>query len=361
MPAGYRSQIQQALHYFARPHTQPRREPLEGPSAWRGDALQPAQWVAQLTEEDVDEIERAIERARRLGKPIGELTSADFPLPRLDGRFAAWRRELTDGRRFVVVRGVPVERWSLEDSELFFWCFGLLLGIPGAQNPHGDLLGHVRDQGVAPGATVRAYRTNEHIEYHCDAADVVGLLCLKKAKRGGQSMIASSVSVYNELLERRPDLIDQLYEPFQLDTRGEGSIDVLPIAPCRYADGQLRTFYHSDYFRSAPDRASARPLTTREHELLDAYDEVLASDGFALCMDLQPGDIQLLSNHAVVHGRTGYQDHDDPELRRHLLRLWLSLPTARSIGSRLRTQVARATVLGELGRSWIRSRLAARD
>ncbi len=92
-----------------------------------------------------------------------------------------------------MLRGVPVERWTESESEVFFWCLGQHLGIPGAQNPQRDLLGHVRDTGESP-EKVRHYRTRVNINFHCDAADVVGLLCLKKAKVGGKSRIVSSVA-----------------------------------------------------------------------------------------------------------------------------------------------------------------------
>ena len=111
---------------------------------------------------------------------------------------------------------------------------------------------------------VRRYRTAGDIAYHCDLADAVGLLCLRGARRGGASRIVSSVSVYNELLRRRPDLIDRLYEPFCLDTRdeqGDGRLPLRPVVPCRYAGGELRTFYHSDYFRSAVRHPEVPPFT----------------------------------------------------------------------------------------------------
>jgi len=42
-------------------------------------------------------------------------------------------------------------------------------------------------------------------------------------------------------------------------------------------------------------------------------------------MVLEPGDIQFLNNYVVVHSRTDYVDHDDPERLRRLLRLWLRI------------------------------------
>ena len=174
----------------------------------------------------------------------------------------------------------------------------------------------------------RLYQTSANIDYHCDAADVVGLLCLKKAKSGGKSRIVSSVTVFNELVKRRSDLVARLFEPFQLDSRGETKGDApgsIPITPCCYAGGKLRTFYHSDYFRSAVRHAEVAPFTEKEQALLDTYEQIAAEPGIFLDMDLQPGDIQLLSNHTNLHARTDYEDHEDPAERRHLLRLWLSL------------------------------------
>ncbi len=328
--AGYFSYAQQAAHYFDRPHDRALKAPLKSAAAWRGPELAAAGgWRTRLDDEQVAEIERALACARATGKPTGEMTAADFPLPFLSAEIARWRTEIVEGRGFQVVSGVPVERWSEPDAELFFWCLGLHLGRPGAQNPQGDLLGHVTDTGDdASDPFVRLYRTAADIAYHCDAADVVGLLCLRAAKRGGASRIASSVSVYNELLARRPDLVERLYEPFLLDVRNEdksGALRYLPVPPCRFSAGRLRTFYHSDYFRSVHRHEDVAAFTDAERELLDLWEEIAASPEIYLDMELGPGDIQWLSNHTVVHARTQYEDHSEPERRRHLLRLWLSI------------------------------------
>ncbi len=340
----YKSLKAQSLHYFSRPHRRPLRTPFPGPAAWRGSKLvtTPEQWCAELTEAEVDELLEAVRRAEGTGKPTRDLTAAEFPLPLLARRIGEWRREVGDGRGFQLIRGAPVDRWSQSQAEVFFWCFGLHLGTPGTQNPEGDLLGHVVDTGEDPAArTVRRYRTSANIAYHCDAADVVGLLCLRKAKTGGQSRIVSSVSVYNALLDARPDLVERLYEPFMLDAHGEGGLDYFPVSPCRYAGGRLRTFYHSDYFRSAMAYEDVPRFTKREQELVDLYEKIASSSELYLDMDLEPGDIQLVSNHTVLHARTGYEDFEQPEKKRHLLRLWLSLEEPMPLAERaLRTASA---------------------
>jgi hypothetical protein len=275
----------------------------------------------------IDELERAADAVTARGLGLDAVRRDDFPLPKLAPTIAEWARELLHGRGFVMVRGLPVARWGEERSALVYWSLGQHLGEPGAQNPQGDLLGHVVDTGEdTANPFVRRYRTAGDIAYHCDLADAVGLLCLRGARRGGASRIVSSVSVYNELLRRRPDLIDRLYEPFCLDTRdeqGDGRLPYVPVVPCRHAGGELRSFYHSDYFRSAVRHAEVPPFTEQEQTLLDLYEEIASSPQLYLDMQFEPGDIQLISNHVTLHARTAYED--DPGGRRHLLRLWLSL------------------------------------
>jgi hypothetical protein len=341
----YKTLTAQTLHYFSRPQERVLREPLNAPSVWTGAEMRRrGDWREELGADDIAELEHALAAARRTGKTLGELTKADFPLPNLSRKIERWRQEVNEGRGFQVLRGIPVERWPQADSELFFWCLGQHLGVPGAQNPERDLLGHVRDTGESP-EHVRHYRTRVNINFHCDAADVVGLLCLRAAQRGGLSRIVSSVAVYNELLRQRPDLVDRLYEPFMMDTKGEGGVRYLPVRPCCFDSGVLRTFYHTDYFRSAVGANGESLLSREDRELLDLYNAIADSPDMHLDMELLPGDIQLLSNHTVLHARTDFEDHSDPDCKRHLLRLWISLPASRSLGTRFRTERSRAGML----------------
>ncbi len=235
------------------------------------------------------EIRGALDHAKATGKAREQLLASDFPLPGLITAIAAWREELQRGRGFVVVRGLPVEDWSAQDSELFFWCLGWHLGLPGAQNRFGELLGHVRDTGVDPNdPTVREYRTRLPISFHCDAADVVGLLCLKTAAEGGASRIASSVTLFNELLAQGAD-VERLFRPFLLDARAEAGLQTFPIEPCRFYRGTLRTFYHSGYFRSAARYPDVTSLSEEELALLDTYDALAEDPDIHLSMELEPG------------------------------------------------------------------------
>jgi hypothetical protein len=348
----------QMLHYLVRPHLGQPEQAVASPAAWRGDELlRSGQWSTTLSAQELAEVEQAVAGVRQLGKPLHALSAADFPLPTLQRRIKEWAGVLSTGRGVQVIRGIPVDRWSEPDCERFFFCLGLHLGMPGAQNRKEELLGHVRSEGLSYSEPhVRGYRTAAELLYHCDGADVVGLLCLRTARSGGSSRFVSSVTVWNELFARRPDLAVRMFEPLLTDTRGDGGLNYFPVSPCRYAGGHLRTWYQSDYFRSAAKHRGAAPLGARELEMLDLYDQIAATPGLYLEMDFQPGDIQLLSNHTVLHSRTAYVDHDEPDRKRHLLRLWLSL--SRPIPWPERPSMAReaARLLAELMIGRVRDR-----
>lgn len=320
--------LQQTMSYFDRPHDGPVPSRVVSPAAWTRGDMENVAWRTRLSHEETDELQRAVSAWQATKAPLAQMRKSDFPLPTLGRKVELWRAEVAKGRGLKVISGVPVDTWSVAEASAFFWGLGQHLGRPGAQNRGGDLLGQVRDTGAdRVDRYVRQYMTTQNIPFHCDAADVVGLLCLRKARSGGLSRIASSVSVYNELVRRRPDLAPRLFEPFMLDTRDEAEangLKVLPVPPCRYADGVLRTFWHSEYFRTSQRHEGVR-LTAAENELLDVYDEIAASPEFHVDMDLEPGDVQLLSNHAVIHSRTDYTDYPEPDRKRHLLRLWITL------------------------------------
>ena len=318
--------LEQLLHYFNRPHTGVPTASVRGPAAWMGQALAGSnEWRERLPPSQVAELQRAVDTALAAKRPTQELTAADFPLPTLQASINRWRAELADGRGFILVNGFPVDTWSREESEVTFWGLGLHLGVPGAQNEAGDLLGHVTDLSAQrEHADERLYRTNQAIRFHCDAADVVGLLCLSTSAHGGASRLVSSVTVFNHLFTTRPDLARRLFEPLLLDARrpASASTQYTPVQPCAFDGTHLRTFMHVDYFSSV-ERHPDVTLDPVVRELLDEWEAFAEQPGVHLDMQLSPGDVQLVSNHAVVHARTSYVD--DPSSPRHLLRLWLSL------------------------------------
>lgn len=319
------------------------REPLNAESAWTGrEAATRRDWIHELSAAEIADLDHALLRARATGKPLANLTREDFPLGGLADSLERWLDALDTGRGFVLVRGVPVERYGEEGAALAYWGLGLHLGSAVSQNAAGDLLGHVRDAGLERrDPSLRLYRTRERLGFHTDGSDIVGLLCLRPAKAGGTSRIVSSVAIYNEILRRRPDLVATLYQPFPFDRNGEegpGQPPYFELPLCRYEAGRLRMFYIGWYIRDSQRHPQAPRLTAAQREVIDLIDEIAADPAIHLDMDFRAGDVQWLKNAVILHARTEFEDHDAPERKRHLLRLWLTSRRAFSDGDALLRQ-----------------------
>jgi hypothetical protein len=306
-----------------------------GPAAWRGKDLQGETrgWLREFSAAESAEIEAACDAYR--GDPSA-LSPASFPLPTLGPVLRALLRELLEGHGFVLLRGLPVQKWSRERQALAYLGLGAWLGRFRSQNAKGHLLGHVKDLGLdIRDPNVRYYQTNRKLEYHTDSVDIVGLLCLQPAKAGGESYIASSATVYNEILRRRPDLMPALFEPFATDRRGEVPEGMKPwfdIPVYHWHAKQLTCIYVRQYIESAQKHfPEARRLSRAQVAAMDLMDELCNDPAIHLAMDFRPGDVQLLHNHQILHSRGDFENWPEPERHRHLLRMWLAPPEARPL------------------------------
>lgn len=307
-----------------------------GPSAWYGPAMaERGEWLEHLSEAEVAEIAAAVRPIADSDADIAQMHRADFPLPRLGPRLALILRDLLDGRGFVVMRGLPVARWSVRESAIAFYGIGTHLGSARSQNAKGHVLGHVKDMGLsASDPNVRIYQTHERQTFHTDSCDVVGLLCLQTARAGGLSALVSSVTLFNEMRRRRPDLARLLFEPVATDRRGEVPAGARPwfeIPVFNWYDGRLSAIYQRQYIESAQRFDDAPRLTPDMRAALDLFDSLANDPALHFMTEFRPGDLQFVHNHSLLHDRTAFEDWLEPHRRRHLLRLWLAPAGARPL------------------------------
>lgn len=306
----------------------PLPSPLTTDDAWLGrDMARREDWRRVLASEEIRELATARAAARRRSEDRTQWSREDFPLPGLAPQIRSWLRDLDVGRGFLLLRGLPVEELGDEAAADIYWGLGLHLGRAVSQNTDGDLLGHVRDTGADPAAYgVRLYKTRAEQDFHTDGADLIGLLCLRAAKSGGVSRIASSAAIYNRLLAERPDLVAALFETFPFDTQGQhrpGTPAWFARPICRLIDGRLNLFFIPWYIRESQQHEDAPRLSAEKKAVLGFIETAANDPDHYLDMDFQPGDIQLLKNASILHKRTAYEDWDSPDRKRHLLRLWL--------------------------------------
>jgi Taurine catabolism dioxygenase TauD, TfdA family len=325
----------------------------QGPAAWIGaDMTRRDDWIEWFDAAELAEIDEALRHACSRNTDPALWRAADFPLPTLAPRLARLRTELLHGRGFVLLRGLTVAQRTVADLARIFVGLGTHLGHARSQNARGHLLGHVCDLGLSSSdPNVRIYQTRERQSFHTDSCDVVGLLCLREAKSGGDSLLVSALTLFNRLRESSPHLVARLLRPLAHDRRGEvpaGAAPYFLIAPLSWHAGQLTVFYQRQYFDSAQRFADAPRLSAEDVAALDAFDALANDPQLHLRMRLAPGDMQFVHNHNLLHDRTAFEDWPQPEARRHLLRLWLACPGARELPSSFAARYG-SLVVGDRG------------
>ena len=327
---------------------------IHTPQVWYGpQQAQRTDWLHELTDSDRRELRTALDVAQKSGLPLHELSREQFPLTGLANRLVGLRRETLEGRGFFLLRGVPVAEYSPWESAAAFWGIGLYLGEAVSQNGKGHVLGHVANLGLDyADPEVRGYQTSAGLNFHTDSSDLVGLLCLQTPQSGGLSSIASSTTVWNEMVRRRPDLARALLGPVYYTRWGEVGAGMKPyygipvFSP--YA-GHMVTRYVRSSIRKAQLMAEVPRLTPVQEEALDFFDSLTNDPAINLSMEFRPGDIQMLCNHWILHSRTAYVDWPEPERRRHLLRLWLACEDGPAVPESFTTSLRESTRSGRPG------------
>ena len=276
------------------------------------------------------EVAQLVDAAKRLrGTPLERVDRTNFVLGSLAVVLEEVRRELIDGRGIVMLRGFPVDSLDREGQAIAYLGLGAYLGRRLSQNRAGHLLGHVKDLGGDyADPNTRGYMTRAEMRFHSDSCDYVGLLCLRTAMQGGESLVASSVTVYNRMLERRPDLVGELMQDLYRSRMGEigpgeEAWYKLPIF-CFDAEARFYSVGGGVRMEHAQTLPGVPRYTPAQTEALALYRETIRE--CAAEIPFLPGDVQFLNNYVTMHTRRAYEDWVDPAQKRHLLRLWLSDP-----------------------------------
>ena len=297
--------------------------------AWAGPAMAARDdWIHSLTAQEVDEIDHAVRGAIAADTDLVTMTAADFPLPTLGPTLRAIRADLLHGCGVALLRGWCTAERTLRESATAFFGIGTHLGEPISQNGQGHVLGHVANLGKDySDPTTRGYQTKAQLRFHSDGGDIVGLLCIRPGRSGGLSQVASSTTIWNELVRRRPDLARQLQLPYWFSRVGElspGQPRTYQMSLFRECEGRMIAFLVQSMIEKAQAFPEVPRLTELQREALQFVEELAGDPSVRLDMDFRPGDMQFLLNHSTFHSRTAYEDWPEPERRRHLLRLWLS-------------------------------------
>jgi hypothetical protein len=321
----------------SRPLLASRLRPVVDGSAWSGDELAADRsWVYELDASMSEECERALEHVRNVRERPARLEPEQFPVPSAGAWFESVLRELEHGRGLALVHGVPVADRPFAECELLFAGLTAHLGSSIPQDTHGTLIDHVADRGLSyDQISVRGYTTNAQLTPHCDSGDLVALLCISPARRGGVNTVCSSLAVYNEILEHDPELLEPLFRGFHYNIRGNG-----PPGPSRdltghrvpvfsWHAGRLSCRFNEKAILTSEQLPGAPALSELEKRAVDTVARLAMEPRFSVEVPLRAGDLLLLCNHTVFHNRTSFEDGE--QSRRLLLRQWINVRRGRPL------------------------------
>ena len=307
--------------------------PLKHPSLWRGEELlQRTDWQVQLSGLEIEELQSVAEGL--MDQSVESIELCDFDLPQLAPRLKQISHDLEHGCGAAWLRGLPKD---LDHAllERMFWLLSLHFGTPLSQSAEGERLFSVADKGYAPDdPRTRGPNTRSKLSYHTDRCDVIGFCCYRQAKSGGESRIVSSMAIYNEILNRCPDLLNLLCEPFYylrhtVDGGNEKPWCQQPVFS--FCDGH----FAASLLRVLIDRAHSHPdlpdLSSAQKEALDLVENLADEPFLHHSFYQEPGDILFINNWVNLHRRTEFEDWPEPDRRRHIFRIWLSVPNSRPL------------------------------
>jgi alpha-ketoglutarate-dependent taurine dioxygenase len=267
-----------------------------------------------------------VAEARRRGLTAETAVDDIYVWPGVNRRMQQVLAELRDGRGLVLLSGLPVDRFSKDELQLIFCGLGRAMGSPVAQSAKGDRLGQIRDMThVDP--TARAYQNRNELNPHTDHTEVVALMCLRDAREGGETPLANSLAIHNEILATRPDLMERLYRGYRYHRRGEEQEGQEPITPHRVpVFSRCGWAVSCRLIRPYIEAAAAElgtPLDEQDVAALDMVQQLARDPRFRLRLRLQPGSAVFFNNYTTLHERTPFSDWDEEDRKRHLVRMWL--------------------------------------
>ncbi|KAJ7090387.1 hypothetical protein B0H15DRAFT_779193 [Mycena belliarum] len=300
---------------------------FEGPGVWEGkDWTDESQWVYNLTDAQLKEIDQALAHFESLDKPLGFIDKETFPLPTLSAELWKLAEVLYSGRGFFVLREIPIDKYSRRELAIVYAGLSSHVGSGrGKQDGTNAVLAHIKDLRVSHahekgGIGNAAYTTDKQV-FHTDIGDLIALLGIQTSAQGGVSRISSGGRVYNEIAKTRPDLITVLKDNWPLDRfGGDPAYSERPVL--YNEDGHAVIQYSRRHFTGyGPQLRSPNipPISEAQAEALDTVH--FLAEKYSLGLNFKKGDIQYINSMGLLHARDAFTD--DEEHTRHLVRLWL--------------------------------------
>jgi hypothetical protein len=300
--------------------------PTTAKQGWSAAEFDTAANTHRFTPQELDLLLGLVDRTREQGLAVTDITREHFDHPDLCDKFAEWVQRFKHGQGLLVFSGFPVSERPVEDIWRLYWGVGMHFGIGVSQNTHGQLMGTVAVQEGVVGS--RVYGTSTVAPLHSDRIDMLTLLCIRKAKSGGDNVFVNSLKVWDVVEQERPDLFALLKRGYPQIRNSEQHPGQAPVTPYRVPIFGTEQGLRSCYFGgnanlNSVERSFSEILLDADREALSFLAEVMVRPELQLHKSLEPGEAVFINNMEMLHSRTAFENGDAPSEKRLLLRMWL--------------------------------------
>ena len=278
---------------------------LNIPAAWKGDELfNSPYWNYQFSGEEIAEIEATIHTLK-------ESSNQSLEFNKLKNTLAGISEELENGSGVVLLKGFPVKNYSEEEViEVYMALCGEMGTLVRQSNSD------VSSQFIN---YIKAEQSNDSYKLHTDRGDTISLLCVRQAREGGENLLASAVTIYNEMVQSDPEIAEELFNDLPRIYEGENGWINYPL--WHIHKGKFTTQHSSVYPLLSQFISGCPKLTEKQKKGMDLLQEIGLKVGVTLTLD--PGDWLICNNHVVYHARSSWKV-EKGEYNRLLLGVWYS-------------------------------------
>ncbi|KAL1901193.1 hypothetical protein Cpir12675_000559 [Ceratocystis pirilliformis] len=305
---------------------------FKSPKSWTGsDYANDNSYILMLSQNDVKEIDKALAHmnASELPNGIDSISPATFPLPLLGPKLSGLGDELYKGRGFGLIRGLDVNKYTIEDrSAIWLGLQSYVASLRARQDKAGNMMAHI----VADNSSVIKAAHHRHSAssifnladgqtfHNEESGDIASWLTCSTAASGGRCIIASVETIFNAIAANFPEMIGTLMKddwPFALP-----HFQLRPIM--YYHNNQLIINFNRTALMGSASHPRSKDLPSLTADQVAALNVIEAfAKANQLEIHTQPGDIHMINNLCLLHRRDAFVDGGDPSTRRHLIRMRL--------------------------------------
>ena len=260
------------------------------------------------------------------------INNSEETLPILQQEILDFKKKfLIDGIGFFVIDGECFSDFSREETTEIYSKICKTLGTLYVQNIKNESFVAIKDEGKSMMSGGRYHQTKEGGSFHTDSPqwgkvpDFIGMCCINPAKKGGESKFVSAYSVHNKMLKEHKHFLEMSYEQFHFDKRGEyksGESPTVLESIFTYNNNQLKFRYLRDYINDG-HKIQNIPLSKEQNQMLDCFDRIIHDENLTVSYELKQNDMVFWCNNRVIHGRTSFEDFEEAEKKRLMIRTWI--------------------------------------